>query len=174
MTAWTIRTLRLDDASPLLKFEQRNREWFERHIVPRPVEFYCGEGVLDHVEQFLAAYRQGSMHPCVIVGPEGEILGRANLKDIEAGRAEVGYRIAQDHTGKGLATSALRHLLELASTRWRLVQLFAYVAEPNRASVRVLERCGFARGPRVSGLGPIAGAGVDGYQFSLDLSQAAR
>jgi len=174
MTALKIRTLRQDDAGQLLKFEQDNRDWFERHIVPRPVEFYCEEGVLDHIEQFLAAYRQGSMHPCVIVGRDGEILGRANLKDIDARSAEVGYRIAREHAGKGLATSALRHMVELASTRWRLVQLFAYVAEPNRASARVLERCGFVRGRRVPDLGPIAGARVDGHQFALDLSQAAR
>ena len=170
MNAAAIRTLRLDDAAQLLKFEQENRDWFERHIVPRAAEFYSEEGVLDHIGRLLAAYRQGSMHPCVIVGSDGVILGRVNLKDIKGESAEVGYRIAQQHAGQGLATLGLRHLVDLARTRWQLAQLRAYVAEPNRASARVLERCGFLRGARVQNLEHIAGASVDGQQFVLDLS----
>lgn len=174
MKVCTIRTLGQEDAGQLLKFELANRDWFERHIAPRGDAFYSEEGVLGHIREFLAAHRSGTLHPCLIVGQDGEILGRANLKNIEAGGAEVGYRIAQKHAGKGLATFALKHLVELASTQWRLPQLVAYVAEPNLASARVLERCGFVRGPRVQNLETIAGVCVDGHRFDLEISPAVR
>ncbi|MBK7405477.1 MAG: GNAT family N-acetyltransferase [Phycisphaerales bacterium] len=52
----------------------------------------------------------------------------------------VGYWIAREHWGKGIATRALQLLLEEVTTR----PLRASVASHNAASLRVLERCGFA------------------------------
>ena len=83
MSIFTIRTLRQDDAAPLLAFEQANRAWFERHIDGRPDDFYSLDGIAAHIAQFLAEHAQGRMHPCVIVGEHGELIGRANLKDID-------------------------------------------------------------------------------------------
>ncbi|MEG1054910.1 MAG: GNAT family N-acetyltransferase, partial [Janthinobacterium sp.] len=86
-----------DDAAPLLAFEQANRAWFERHIDGRPDAFYSIDGIHAHVAQFLDEHAQGRMHPCVIVDEHGQLIGRANLKDIdrEQGVAEVGYRIGE-------------------------------------------------------------------------------
>lgn len=51
----------------------------------------------------------------------------------------VGYWIAREHWGRGIATRALQLLLEEVTTR----PLHARVASHNTASLRVLERCGF-------------------------------
>jgi ribosomal-protein-alanine N-acetyltransferase len=147
VNAFHIRTLHQDDAGPLLQFEQDNRHWFERHIASRGEAFYSPGGVREHIQQFLDAHANGTLHPCVILAEDGAIIGRANLKDIDlcAGTAEVGYRIAESQVGKGLATHAVRHLVDLARSSWQLKQLFAYVADRNRASARVLEKCMFTR-----------------------------
>lgn len=56
------------------------------------------------------------------------------------GQDAIGYWIAKEHWGKGIATRALMLLLEQVATR----PLHARVARGNAASIRVLERCGFA------------------------------
>jgi RimJ/RimL family protein N-acetyltransferase len=55
------------------------------------------------------------------------------------GKRFVGYWIARDLWGKGIASNALRSFLEIVDER----PLHADVALSNKASVRVLEKCGF-------------------------------
>ncbi|MGK5049315.1 GNAT family N-acetyltransferase [Janthinobacterium sp. GB4P2] len=174
MSTLTIRTLRPDDAAPLLAFEQANRAWFERHIDPRPDDFYSIDGIQAHVAQFLGEHQQGRLHPCVIVDEHGELIGRANLKDIDgqAQTAEVGYRIGEQQAGKGLATAALRYLIALAQDEWRLAGLCAYAIDGNAASMRVLERCGFVQGIAVPDIAIVAGNVVDGHAYALNLRAA--
>lgn len=171
MSGYTIRTLRPEDAVALLTFEQDNRAWFERHVEPRGDDFYTPEGVRHHISQYLDAHERGTWHPCLILDHDGRPIGRANLKEIERdiGSAEVGYRIAQAQAGKGLATAALRHLVELARTQWQLRRLHAHVASRNQASARVLERCGFTPVAGAESLATIDGGAVGVQQFSLDL-----
>lgn len=171
MNTFCIRTLRRDDASRLLEFEQRNRHWFEQHIAARGTAFYSPGGVAEHIDLILEAHAQGRLHPCVIVDGDGTIVGRANLKDIDqrAGTAEIGYRIAESHTGNGLATDAVRFLIELARGAWQLEQLLACVAHKNTVSIRVLEKCGFTRRELLESVAVVEGTPVDGYGFAIDL-----
>lgn len=172
MSACTIRTLRPSDAHRLLQFEHANRRWFEAHIEPRGDAFYTRAGVRDHILQYLDGHARATWHPCVIVGPDDAIVGRANLKDIDlvTGTAEIGYRIAQASAGQGLATDAVRHLLVLARAQWRLKQVFAYASVENSASARVLEKSGFMRGERLPNIASLHGVAVDGHRFSCTLS----
>jgi RimJ/RimL family protein N-acetyltransferase len=55
------------------------------------------------------------------------------------GQDAVGYWIAKQHWGRGIASRALALLLEQVTIR----PLHARVARHNHASIRVLERCGF-------------------------------
>lgn len=171
MNTFCIRTLRRDDACRLLEFEQKNRHWFEQYIEARGAAFYSPGGVQEHIDLFLEAHAQGKFHPCVIVDADGAIVGRANLKDIDrrAGTAEIGYRIAESHAGNGLATDAVRFLIELARGEWQLEQLLAYVAHKNTASIRVLEKCSFTRREFSDSVAVVEGVPVDGYGFSIDL-----
>ncbi|XLZ72478.1 GNAT family N-acetyltransferase [Massilia sp. SR12] len=158
-----IRTIGRADAPALLAFELTNRSWFESHVDARAPDFYHLAGVAAQIDEYLASHAAGSMHPCLLVADDGAILGRCNLKDIDPAtrRAEVGYRIAADACGKGLAGVALRHLMELAYGHWQLAGLDAHVTVANAASARVLERAGF----RLAGPSPfqarVAGKLID-------------
>lgn len=149
MNTFKVRQLQITDVEALLAFEVRNREWFEAHIDARAPAFYSLQGVTDHVAGYLADFALGNWHPLIIEDSRGQIVGRANLKNINfpPGCAEVGYRIDQLHCGQGLATLALKHLIETAQTRWRLTQLIAKVYEGNVGSRKVLSRCGFTATP---------------------------
>lgn len=168
-----IRTLSREDASQLLEFELDNRYWFERHIEPRHPTFYTLHGVGKHIDGYLEAHALGHWHPCVILHGD-DIVGRANLKDIDAGSscAEIGYRIAEHAAGKGLATRAVKHMMELARSQWKLATLKADVTANNAASGRVLEKCGFVQGQHHAKLAFVNGEWVEGYQFVRALSPA--
>jgi len=142
---FTVRELKSTDAEALLTFESLNRAWFESHIDARDPAFYSLSGVGEHIACYLSGFNAGTWHPHVIEDSNGSIVGRANLKCIDSrtGSAEVGYRIAEHVCGQGVATLALRHLVEEAKTRWGLTQLVAYVFKENTGSMRVLDRCGF-------------------------------
>ncbi|OAB54773.1 GNAT family N-acetyltransferase [Pseudomonas thivervalensis] len=166
MKPFRIRELEMTDVQALLAFEIHNREWFESHIDARAPAFYSWAGVTDHIESYLADFAKGAWHPFVIEDSSGRIVGRANLKGIHSphGCAEVGYRIDQRVCGQGLATQALKHLIQAARMRWGLTGLVAYVYENNVGSRKVLERCGFVPGA-LSGGEEIEG----GCRFTLSI-----
>ncbi|MEB0077971.1 GNAT family N-acetyltransferase [Pseudomonas sp. CCI3.2] len=148
MSPIRIRMLQSNDAEALLTFEVDNREWFERYIDARGSAFYSVQGVTDHIADYLSSFAAGTWHPFVIEDFGGNIVGRANLKDIDMAErsAEVGYRIAQTACGQGLATMAVRHLVQEAQLHWNLKQLVANVYAGNIGSAKVLKRCGFLIG----------------------------
>ncbi|WP_263262188.1 GNAT family N-acetyltransferase [Pseudomonas sp. RIT-PI-S] len=145
MSTFTVRTMTAHDGEALLTFETYNHLWFESHIDARPQSFYSIPGVTDHIEGYLSAFANGAWHPFVIEHSNAAIVGRANLKNINApkGSAQVGYRIDQRYCGQGLATLALQRLIHEAKARWGLTQLCAHVYTTNIGSRKVLERCGF-------------------------------
>ena len=145
MESFSVRELKKTDTEALLAFEIRNREWFEAHIDARDTSFYSLQGVAEHIDSYLTGLAIGAWHPFVIEDSSQAIVGRANLKsiDLATGSAEVGYRIDQHSCGQGLATLALRHLIQQAKTRWGITQLVAFVFKENLGSRKVLDRCGF-------------------------------
>jgi RimJ/RimL family protein N-acetyltransferase len=70
---------------------------------------------------------------------EGEVAGNALCWKAD-GRRYVGYWLGREFWGKGLATKALAELVDEVAAR----PLHAWVATSNVASIRVLEKCGFA------------------------------
>lgn len=77
----------------------------------------------------------------VVAGGIGVTLG----KDIRAGTAEVGYWLGEPYWGRGLMTSAVEAFTEFAFREYKLRRLFAQVLAWNPASMRVLEKSGYAR-----------------------------
>lgn len=69
----------------------------------------------------------------------GQVVGNV-LTFAKDGRREVGYWLGRSHWGRGIASRALALFLEGLDER----PLYAYVARGNSASIRVLEKCGFA------------------------------
>jgi RimJ/RimL family protein N-acetyltransferase len=71
---------------------------------------------------------------------EGQVAGNVGSWE-QDGRQLVGYWLGKEFWDKGLATKALAEVIAELDTR----PLYAYVAETNIASIRVLEKCGFVR-----------------------------
>ena len=76
---YDIRPLEAGDGPVLATAYRRNRE----HLAPwdpeRPAAFYTEAGQAAHIEERLALEEQGLFENHVIVGPGGELVGRANI-----------------------------------------------------------------------------------------------
>lgn len=59
--------------------------------------------------------------------------------------AQFGYWLGEPYWGLGVMTAAVKAVVPYAMERFRLVRLESPVFEWNPASMRVLEKCGFAR-----------------------------
>jgi RimJ/RimL family protein N-acetyltransferase len=70
---------------------------------------------------------------------DGDVAGSVVSFERDGDR-EVGYWIGREYWGRGIATRALSEFLDLVEMR----PLYAHVAKHNVASIRVLEKCGFA------------------------------
>jgi ribosomal-protein-alanine N-acetyltransferase len=136
-----IERLRLDHAGAVLVFELENRAYFAASVSDRGDDYFA-----EFHEQFralLAEQETGVCHFHVVVGDDGEVLGRVNLVDVAGGSADLGFRIAQKAAGQGLATAAVRQMCVTAARDYGLHSLRASAAVDNAGSRAVLSRVGF-------------------------------
>ena len=94
---------------------------------------------------------------------EGQVAGSVSIYTDEEGRPEVSYWLGKPFWGKGIATAALGALLLEVQTR----PLYARAAKDNRASLRVLEKCGFAIVGEDKGFANARGAEIEEYLLHL-------
>jgi RimJ/RimL family protein N-acetyltransferase len=79
---------------------------------------------------------------------DGEFVGTIGLErgeDIEAHSVEVGYWLGRAYWGRGIVTDALRAVTAAALAEPDIARIFAPVFSWNPASMRVLEKAGYAR-----------------------------
>ena len=98
-----------------------------------------------------------------VVDDDGEFVGTVGSFTLE-GKREVTYWIAPARWGQGLASQALRALLELEPIR----PIYGRVAEHNIASAKVLARAGFVEVGSDTGFAPGIGAEVVERIYRLD------
>ncbi len=118
-----------------------NRAYFATSVADRGDDFF--DRFTDRYNALLAEQEAGTCAFHVLVAEDGRVLGRFNLVDIEDRTAELGYRVAQHATGRGVATTTVRELCRLAATRYGLRTLRAATARRNLASQHVLTKAGF-------------------------------
>jgi ribosomal-protein-alanine N-acetyltransferase len=128
-------------APAVLAFERANRAYFAASISDRGDEYF--EHFTERHDALLAEQEAGTCAFYVLVDEDGDVLGRFNLYDLADGAAALGYRVAQDAAGRGLATATVRELCRLAATRHGLRKLRAAAADGNVASGKVLTKAGF-------------------------------
>ncbi|WP_432169389.1 GNAT family N-acetyltransferase [Streptomyces sp. 1222.5] len=137
-----IRLLHPGHAPALLAFERENRAYFARSVPDRGDDFFTRFD--ERLRALLAEQEAGICYFHVLLGGEGEVLGRINLVDVADGGADLGYRIAERAAGRGLATWAVRELCHRAAGRYGLTHLRAATTLGNAASQAVLAKAGFA------------------------------
>ena len=76
----------------------------------------------------------------------GAFVGWHHLRPdrISPGEQELGYRLLRRYWGRGYATEAGRALVRKAFTEWGVEKISARTLVANKASQRVMEKCGLA------------------------------
>ena len=136
-----LKRLHADDAPAVLAFEVANRSYFAASISDRGDEFF--DQFADRYSASLAEQEGGTSAFYVLAAEDGSVLGRFNLYDVKDGTAVLGYRVAQDAAGRGVATAAVQELCRLAAAEHGLRLLRAATSHDNAASQRVLAKAGF-------------------------------
>ena len=136
-----LEQLRADHAAAVLAFERANRAYFAASISDRGDEFF--DQFADRYRELLAEQEAGRCAYYVLVAEDGSVVGRFNLYGLEDGTAALGYRVAQQAAGRGVATASVRELCQIAAARHGLRILRAATSHDNAASQRVLAKAGF-------------------------------
>jgi ribosomal-protein-alanine N-acetyltransferase len=142
---YSIQPLSRDHAPGLAAAYVRNREHLGRWDPVRPESFFTAEGQTAHIVERLALEEQGLFANFTLIGPGGEVVGRANIQNIVRGTMQggtLGYWVDHGHLRRGLAKASVEFLEEHA-LRIGLHRLEAGTMVGNTASQRVLEACGY-------------------------------
>lgn len=157
-----LELMRTDHASRVLAFEEANRSYFAAWVPDR------GDGYFAEFDEqhrlLLASQAAGTDYSYVLVDCDGSIVGRVNLYHVADGVADLGYRIAQRSSRRGLATAAVRMVCAVAVSDYGLTVLHASARAENVASQTVLSRTGFVA------IGDVSLSGRPGIRFRRALA----
>ncbi|MFD9004031.1 GNAT family N-acetyltransferase [Streptomyces sp. NPDC059582] len=93
---------------------------------------------------------------------DGDVVGSAAVYG-EPGEREVTYWVDRAYWGRGIATAALRALLDEVTER----PLYARAAADNEGSLRVLRKCGFLESARTRGFAHARGEEIPEVVLTL-------
>jgi RimJ/RimL family protein N-acetyltransferase len=101
---------------------------------------------------WLSLYEQGRLDGtrdgyAVVDAETGDFLGIAGVVDLHPGanQGEIGYALAPEARGRGLATRALELVTRHALDELELERVELQISTDNDASIRVAEKCGYTR-----------------------------
>lgn len=126
-----------------------------RRFVPDEV-FETVEEAADTVGFLMNVYENGDgplVYPVLL--KDGTYIGYVQAVPFDNGTWEVGYHIGSNYTRKGYATEALNAFLPVIMPKLGITRIAGICLADNRASVKVMERCGFIRD--FEGIGPYHG-----------------
>ncbi|MFC8041718.1 GNAT family N-acetyltransferase [Paenarthrobacter sp. NPDC057355] len=166
-----MRLLRPGDAAALAAAYVRNRDHLASWEPVRSEDYFTEEWQAADIAKRLAAHEAGEQFPLALLADDA-IVGRFNLAGIVRGPFQsggLGYWVDKDYVGGGLASAAVRLIVEKARSELRLHRLEAGTLLHNIGSQQVLLKAGF----RKIGMAPnylnIAGAWQDHNLYQIIL-----
>lgn len=142
-----IALLHEQDAKGLFEFESQNRRFFEEMVPSRGDDYYEYSYFGDRLNELLQEQKEGLSYFFLIKDEYENIVGRMNVVDIYTSNdckiGHVGYRIGEQYVGKGVATNALKLVINKVVEEYKVNEFFAKTTIENVASQKVLEKSGF-------------------------------
>lgn len=163
------RLIEAGDAETLATVLVRNRAFLEPWEPVRPDQYFTVAGQAEVIAESLRRHAEGTTLPHVILDDAGAVVGRISLNNIVRGpfqSASVGYWLAQEAGGRGLATGAVAELVRIAFTEEGLHRVEAGTIPENFRSQMVLRRNGFTQFGYAPRYLNIAGSWTDHLLFS--------
>lgn len=99
--------------------------------------------------------------------PSGQLIGGCGAKEMISGhKCEIGYWLGKPFWGRGIMTAVVEKLCDYLHRDFHLVRITASVFDGNMASMRVLEKNGFAHEGRMPKYYLKQGRFIDGELFA--------
>lgn len=138
----TIRKFKSDDADRMVMLANNENVSINlRDEFPFPY-------TLRNAKKFLKLVNSTDIIFAFAVESDGLYVGNIGLvreTDVYRESAEIGYFIGEPYWGRGIATQAVNLMTDFGFETLDLVRIHCGVFEFNKASQRVLEKCGFAK-----------------------------
>ena len=113
-----------------------------------PDEVFATVEVAENAIRFLMSQYSGMKGPLaypVLTKNGRKNIGYVQIVPLDGGIWEIGYHIAEQYTGNGYATEAVRAFLPVMADALGIDRVFGICLSENTASKHVLEKCGFDR-----------------------------
>jgi len=135
-----LREWRKTDIRPLAKIANNKKIWDNlRDRMPLPY-------TKKDAKEWISLVKRQKIVTTFCVEVNGEVAGSVGFtlkEDVYRKNIEVGYFIAEEYWGKGVATEAVRQLIEYIEKNFDVVRIYAEVFEHNKASMKVMQKNGF-------------------------------
>ena len=135
-----LREWKKSDSTALAKIANNKKIWDNvRDRLPYP---YTEQDA----KEWLALVKKQKIVTTFCIEADGELAGSIGFtlkEDVYRKSAEIGYFIGENFWGRGIATEAIRQLVDYIEKKFDLVRIYAEVFEYNKASMKVLEKNGF-------------------------------
>lgn len=138
-----------------------------RRFVPDEV-FETVEEAADTVSFLMGVYENGDgplVYPALL--KDGTYIGYVQAVPFDDGTWEVGYHISSAYTRQGYATEAVQAFLPVIMPKLGLSRIKGICLADNKASVKVMENCGFIK--EFEGMGPYQGQQREICRFWFEL-----
>ena len=126
-----------------------------RRFVPDEV-FETVEEAAETIAFLMGVYTNGNgplVYPVLL--KNGACIGYVQAIPLEDGAWEIGYHIGGNYTKHGYATEAVHAFLPVIMAQLGIAEITGICLAENKASVKVMERCGFTK--LYEGPGPYQG-----------------
>lgn len=149
---------------------QANRQFFAPWEPIRPEDYFTPAGQEAVIAEAVEMYESGAGAVRVIIDDDGGVVGRIALSGVVRGALQscaMSYCVDAGAQGRGLATAAVREMLQVAFGEFALHRVQAETLLHNIRSQRVLERNGFTRFGVAPGYLKIAGRWQDHAMYQV-------
>jgi RimJ/RimL family protein N-acetyltransferase len=136
-----LREWKKSDAAALAKIANNRKIWDNvRDRLPYPY-------TKKDAKEWLALVKKQKEPPTTFcVEADGELAGSIGItlkEDVFRKTAEIGYFVGEEYWGKGIATEAIRQMVDYIQKKFDVIRIYAEVFEFNKGSMKALEKNGF-------------------------------
>lgn len=143
-----LKVLDGSDASLVLNYFIRNKDFLEEWEAVRPEDFYRLENHEKQLTKDFEDIEQGNSLRLWIFKKDDEsrVIGSIGFSNIVRGifkSCHLGYKLDKDEINKGYITEALKKGIDVMFNEYKLHRIEANIMPKNKRSLRVTEKLGF-------------------------------
>lgn len=137
-----LRLLSEDYYRKLFDFEVRNRTWFEKLVPSRSPDYFIYDKFKKIISGLISEQKNGEgLFYLILINHR--VVGRVNFTNIHKHIADLGYRICESISARGITFVAIREAIDLVHQDFGIVRINAKTTDNNRASIKIMEKTGF-------------------------------